>query len=272
MYLKADNKLEFAVRDSAANWKVLAVTTAAVSPGQWHYGSFSWKLNSGTLSYSLNLDDQNKYPGTILMSTVKDFSGATTAIGGHNSGAYQLNGNLEQFSYSAKELKSTEITDIYNKGRGSGVKYNYDSIGRLKDRNISTGTPTNPSLKTTYEYQAGKVVVDKASTTTQVKSIDNNGKKIVYTYDKNANIETITENLKEIKYYYNELNELIREDNQVLNKTLTYSYDFGGNIKSKIEYPHTTTVLGIADKTYNYGYDTTWKDKLISLMMGQKKQ
>ena len=265
MYLKADNKLALTVRDSAGSLKELAVSTVVASSNVWHYGAFNWKLNGSTLSYSLNLDGQD-YPGTIAISSIKDFSGAVTAVGTSNSGSYQLlNGKIEQFGYSTKALTTTENTDMYNKGRGNGVKYLYDSLGRLKDRTISTGTLSNPSLKTSYEYQAGKVVAGKTSTTTQVKSIDNDGKKIEYTYDKNGNIETITENSKEIKYYYNELNELIQEDNQVLDKTITYSYDVGGNIINKIEYPYTTGTPAGATKTSPYAYDdANWKDKLTS--------
>lgn len=263
MYLKADNKLAFAVRDSAGAWKELIVSTIAASSNVWHYGAFDWKLNGSILSYSLNLDGQD-YAGTIAISTIKDFSGATTAVGGHNSGAYQLNGNLEQFSYYAKALTGAEITDIYNKGRGNGVKYLYDSIGRLKDRTISTGTLNNQSLKTSYEYEAGNIVIDgKKSTSTQVKSIDNDGKKIAYTYDKNGNIATIIENSKEVEYYYNELNELTSEkyyDTELLNKTITYTYDVGGNILNKVE-----TAPETATKTSTYAYDdTNWKDKLTS--------
>jgi hypothetical protein len=59
------------------------------------------------------------------------------------------------------------------------------------------------------------------------------------------------------------LNQLIREDNEVLNKTITYSYDGGGNITSKKEYGYTTEVLGDVIKNYDYGYDDdNWKDKL----------
>ncbi|MCY6370620.1 RHS repeat protein [Clostridium ganghwense] len=65
--------------------------------------------------------------------------------------------------------------------------------------------------------------------------MDNNGKKITYTYDANGNIQTITENGKVIKYYYDELNQLVREDNKVLDKIIVYSYDVGGNITSKEE-------------------------------------
>ena len=68
-----------------------------------------------------------------------------------------------------------------------------------------------------------------------------------------------------ISYAYNELSELIREDNQVLNKTITYSYDAGGNILNKMEYPYTTGTPGTPTATIAYSYeDNNWKDKLTS--------
>ncbi|GAA0178475.1 hypothetical protein SH2C18_15270 [Clostridium sediminicola] len=66
---------------------------------------------------------------------------------------------------------------------------------------------------------------------------------VVYLNDANGNIETITENGKQIKYYYNELNELIREDNEVLGNTITYTYDGGGNITKRTVYPFTNGTL-----------------------------
>ena len=38
---------------------------------------------------------------------------------------------------------------------------------------------------------------------------------------------------KAIVYQYDELNRLIRENNQILNKTVVYSYDVGGNLVSE---------------------------------------
>ena len=69
-----------------------------------------------------------------------------------------------------------------------------------------------------------------------------------------------------IQYKYNELNELIREDNAELNKTITYTYDAGGNITAKTEYAYTTAEsLGTPTSTISYGYgDSNWKDKLTS--------
>ena len=48
------------------------------------------------------------------------------------------------------------------------------------------------------------------------------------------------------------------------NKTVTYTYDTGGNIVSKKEYAYTTGTLGTATNTINYTYDSVWKDKLTS--------
>lgn len=36
-----------------------------------------------------------------------------------------------------------------------------------------------------------------------------------------------------VKYYYDELNQLIRENNKEQNKTITYEYDGGGNLLNK---------------------------------------
>ena len=50
-----------------------------------------------------------------------------------------------------------------------------------------------------------------------------------YTYDVLGNIETIAEGgTQRQKYYYDSLNQLIREDNRDLNQTIVYSYDLGG--------------------------------------------
>ena len=93
----------------------------------------------------------------------------------------------------------------------------------------------------------------------------------IYTYDSRGNIETISrqegagEPVQQVKYYYDELNQLVREDSIAENKTITYSYDVGGNITSRKEYPYTTGELGEPTVTITYSYgDSNWKDKLTS--------
>jgi len=158
------------------------------------------------------------------------------------------------YSYD-KDNREKEVT----LSNGAKAINNYDILGRLYNKVISTGSA---SFTTNYSYEAGR---EQNSTTNRLSEIDNNGKKINYTYDANGNIETITRDGKRIKYQYNKLNELIREDNQILNKTIVYTYDLGGNILSKVEYPYTEGVPENPTKTITYTYnDSNWKDKLTS--------
>lgn len=87
-----------------------------------------------------------------------------------------------------------------------------------------------------------------------------------YTYDNNDNIQTVTKNGVQTKYYYDSLNELIRVDDGDQNKTFTYTYDSKGNILSKSEYAFTNSeTLPQAVSTINYAYgDLNWGDKLTS--------
>ncbi len=147
------------------------------------------------------------------------------------------------------------IKVILNKG--SYLTSEYDALGRLTTKTLTDGS----NYITSYTYLPG----DSGLKTTKVGSITNNGTAISYTYDCNGNISTITQGSQVISYVYNELNEVIRENNKVLDKTITYSYDAGGNITNKIEYAYTTnTDPGTATKTITYNYDSTWKDKIVS--------
>jgi len=155
-----------------------------------------------------------------------------------------------EYDYDNRPVKT-----IMNSQRSSTIQY--DPLGRVQNTTVDTSTP----YVTLYEYLAGI----NGSTTTKVGSITNNGVGINYTYDANGNIETITQNGQVTKYYYDELNEVRREDNQALSNTSTYAYDLGGNITEKVTYAYTTGALGTPTQTINYAYaDTNWKDKLTS--------
>ncbi len=91
-----------------------------------------------------------------------------------------------------------------------------------------------------------------------------------YEYDGNGNITAEyslnasgTPSLR-YSYVYDELNQLVRTNDAVAQKTYTYTYDGAGNILTKTTYPYTTGDLGTASETLNYTYDTTWTDKLMS--------
>ena len=142
------------------------------------------------------------------------------------------------------------------------LSYTYDELARTSTRTLDLGT----DFTTSYEYLDGNTL---GSTTTLVSKMTNGNVSWLYTYDSRGNIETISKQqgsgqpVQQVKYYYDELNQLVREDSVVQNKTITYSYDTGGNLTSRKEYAYTTGDLGNPTATISYGYgDSNWKDKL----------
>ena len=119
------------------------------------------------------------------------------------------------------------------------VSYTYDELARIKERTLNLTSP----FKTSFEYTQGP---SSGTTTAIVERIQNGNDILSYTYDNIGNIETISEN-GELKatYHYDELNQLIREDNLYLNKSIPYSYDTGGNILSVSEYAYTLSLIHI---------------------------
>ena len=70
----------------------------------------------------------------------------------------------------------------------------------------------------------------------------------------------VTPETLQAQYAYDEAGQLVREDNAQLSRTVTYTYDKGGNITQKTVYPFTTGTVGTATDTITYTYDSTWKD------------
>jgi len=235
--------------------------------------SLDWEAAYGK-SYDIQTSNDAVNWTTIYSTTSGD--GGTDDITGLNASAryVRMYGKLRgtSYGYSLWEFNiygSDSIITQYEYDRDNrpvktilnnlkSVSNKYDALGRVEKTTVDTSTP----YITSYNYLAG---ISTGSTTAKVSSMINAGNSTSYTYDPNGNIETITQGSNVIKYYYNELNELTREDNQVLNKTIVYSYDVGGNFSNKVEYPYTTGTPGTPTKTYSYAYDdANWKDKLTS--------
>lgn len=87
-----------------------------------------------------------------------------------------------------------------------------------------------------------------------------------YTYNADGRITHIRQNnVLRGHYGYYADGQLRRENNLDTGKTVIYTYDNGGNLTKKTEYPYTTSgTLGTATATISYTYDSTWKDKLTS--------
>ena len=192
--------------------------------------------------------------------------GVGDSNGNRYSYDYNQNSNVGVFSemigtksftttYTSEDGKPLSVVA----NNGSSTTYDYDALGRLLMKTLATGSST---FSTSYAYLAGL----QGSTTNRIESIANNGAAITYEYDANGNITLITDSENSFEYFYNELNELVRENNERDIATFVYNYDLGGNILSKVTYPFTVGSLdGVSGVTVNYTYgDSNWKDKLTS--------
>ena len=281
LYVGSNDKLGLMIGSGTTNtWLKFISTDQTVDVNKWHFTAIKWKIENSQLQCSIYFDG-NLVKTETIASGFKDFANGNTAIGSNINGNYQLEGMLDQFNYSSNAMSDTEIRDLYQSGRGNLINYSYDTIGRLKTKTINISTaPLNP-IKTTYTFVQAKNISttgNAIATTNQIESIinnvNNNDSVINYTYDKKGNIETITQDSKTITYHYDDLNQLIREDNKVLDKTIVYSYDGGGNIQSNTEYPYNLTIstdqLKEETRKITFKYENTnWKDELTGYIIDE---
>ncbi len=234
-------------------------------------------LINGTVRYTYIYDNQSKLHSVtdvaqgITYRYLYDFLGRPTQMRASNGFTIKL--AYDEFNRTSN-VKYQYLDDALNTqwryGNASvvyGVKYNgiekisyeYDSLMRRTSTTINTTVP----FVTNYGYKSvGN------NTSTQLASIwYSNTEAFNYIYDANGNITAITHpaGYEIVHYYYDALNQLVREDNFELNKTVTYTYDNGGNIRSIKEYAYTTGALGAVtnEKTYSYT-DASWKDLLTN--------
>ena len=156
-------------------------------------------------------------------------------------------------------ITSSEFSD------GSVQSYTYDSL--MRTSSVTTKVSENSTQSWIASY--GFLNPTEETTTTLVNSITYNAINLnfSYTYDNLGNITEIKENnVLKASYEYDYLNQLTRENNAYLNKTVTYNYDTAGNILSKTYYNYTLGSLdGLTGNVVQYTYgDSNWKDKLTA--------
>ena len=104
-------------------------------------------------------------------------------------------------------------TDVQGRNKGKSLYINNVKVG---EENISYRKVSDHATNMPSTVWFG----DKTNGTYQIKD------SIRYAYDKMGNIEKVYENGElAIRYQYDALNRLIREDNKVMNKTVLFSYD-----------------------------------------------
>lgn len=153
------------------------------------------------------------------------------------------------------------------------IDYNYDTYKRVTSKvydfyvnNSSSSKRFTNTVSYTFSNYSVNTSAQVASHTSQVNS--NTAVTGTYTYDKNGNITKIVlSSGSEFRYVYDDLGQLVREDNTIKNRTYVYTYDNAGNILTKKTYALTsegsdpTTLYS----TNTYGYnDAEWGDLLTS--------
>ena len=184
-------------------------------------------------------------------------------------------GNTTEYIYGeAEKLQKPGLNYGVRINGKDCVDYIYDVLGR-QDRQITRLSDTK-TMEVEYTYVPGK---EKGLTTTLIESVKTEDGTLYYSYDAAGNITEIWEKkrnesskVRKVRYFYDELNQLIREDNRWQNQTIVYTYDAGSNITTCKTYAYTEadTVTGTAKtiETYTYG-NSAWKDQLTEYR-GQK--
>ena len=167
----------------------------------------------------------------------------------------------------------------------SNYNYGNDSLGRLM---ATESFNSDSTLGLQHEF--GYLGVENAQgRTTDIinsveikKKVENSwislGERFNYAYDNVGNITSVTDinNNSIASYVYNDLNELVRENNVQTGKTVAYTYNVGGNITKKKIYSYTTDedlTNATLESTITYNYsDANWPDKLTSITCGGDEQ
>ena len=158
-------------------------------------------------------------------------------------------------SDSSRALESISVGNVM-------IKPQLDIYGRNKGRALLFGSTKIAEENIAYRKVGDHATNmpcsvwfgDKTNGTYQVKE------NVRYAYDKMGNIEKVYENGElAVRYQYDALNRIIREDNKVLAKTYLFVYDNNGNIIKRREFDFTlrnNTLLEELDSTdKSYFYD-----------------
>ncbi|MDE6752387.1 MAG: DNRLRE domain-containing protein [Eubacterium sp.] len=199
--------------------------------------------------------------------------------------SYDMNNNVSKIVQSAGSISPYQkysygkdnLPDVYTMFSNRTQTYTFDSLNRYSKMELSLDKPVTIN----YIYHLSERNTDSSEKyrTTKLKCEFINNTAYRYNYDKLGNIVQVEQGTRvegtnsgtnysaNLKYEYDALSQLTRENNKYLNQTITYTYDKGGNITKKTIYPYTAGSLnGVAPTqtiVYNYG-NSSWTDLLTS--------
>ena len=193
---------------------------------------------------------------------------------------YKYNGELNTLVSSAEFTYNTDnslgsMRKIVS-GTAYNVNYSYDNLGRMTGTStlLKVGSTVGLTVNQSYTYATGSFTdsygTTHSTTSGQITGVNTivNGTSENYTYTYN-NVGYITHIYRNgslvYSYSYDDLGQLVRENNADTNRTYVYTYDTTGNILSKKVYGYTTSssISTTLYNTYTYDYGKTdWNDLL----------
>ena len=215
------------------------------------------------------------YSGTLSYNDKGQLS-ATNEYINFSNGAAGIDGANVYHFYSYKEGGALELENVTTPKTSGSTTYTYDVYNRvtkkrsIQDYLLSSGASSGNEFDYTEEYTFSEYSDNTSAQIKTFKTTVNGGTPLTYTYtyDQNGNITKIVYSTgEEITYTYDDLGQLIREDNGVVYFTYIYEYDKAGNIMSKFTYDYTspgqTPSFLYEDNYFSYSSEA-WGDQLIS--------
>ena len=213
----------------------------------------------GKVNHTYHYDDN----GRVSMSTyyTRYASSSSSEIGYVSLGYhYNADDSINYVSFGGGDFLGTENFEL-------------DYYDRISSRTYEFLAEDTGTQYTIFDGEINYTYVENGTTTnaqvaTYSSTVNGTNTTYTYTYDNKGNITKIRyTNGQEIRYYYDDIGQLIREDNTLLNATYVYNYDNAGNITSKKTYiltaENSTPSTLSSTKSYTYG-NTNWKDLLTA--------
>ena len=191
--------------------------------------------------------------------------------------SYDSYGNLKSSAVTAPGTGTIRYVCTYNntkqnvrewKAKGSEyrVEYLYDSLNRPTSQllcyDLAPGVSSPYQLTRKYSYLTNS----SGNATSLISGLTYSGKvnaSYSYSYDKLGNITAVYKGTSLVaSYEYDDLGQLVRENNEEANKTWIYTYDDRGNITARKTYNECkdveTSSLGTPDSIDSYTYYQQW--------------
>lgn len=260
--------------------------TVKYTDNGWEY--YNSQNTTGTPIYSKGFETDengNEIPVEILGgmrytenegTVYSDSTEGTTTTSATFETPYGRVYNLSSVSdyFGRTENKSFSYILSQENGVDHSIKNNVEYTYRDYEKEDEEGKIYTTSQVTAYKTSFSEIVGSSGSSTATETVLD--GRQYYYEYDGKGNITKICSadygsdilpiESEICSYVYDEVNQLVRENDAIADKTYVYVYDKGGNLVQKKIYEYTTEELSEEpEDTLNYTYDSVWKDKLTAI-------